>query len=137
MRTLTRTVLVAVASAALLAPALPAQAATVLDTEVYKVQPSGKKVRFQLLLKDEGVVVLTFAVRRAGEWKRLDKAVVGGTYVEGSSEADVLDVTQDYEGAPEDGGQGLVTWQGPTDDEDYAEYFGFSLQTGELDMYGG
>lgn len=136
---LPRTALVALAATALVLPgaAVPVHAATVLDTATYKVSPSGKKTRFQLLLKDEGVVVLTFAVKKRGAFKVLDRAQVHGLFTDGSTQAEITDLTQDYEGAPENGGQGLLAWEGATDEEDYAEYFGFSVKTGELDLYGG
>lgn len=131
-------VVVALASLLLPVAATPGSAATTkLDTETYRVQPSNKLLRFQLLLKDDGVAVLTFAVRKKGRFKVLDREVVNATFVEGSTDADVLDVTQDYDGAPKNGGQGLIAWEGPTDEEDHAEYFGFDLKTGELDLYGG
>ena len=86
-RSLAGPVALAIAALALPAVSAPAAAATTLDTETYRVQPSNKLLRFQLLLKDEGVVVLTFAVKRKGTFKVLDKEVVGATFVDGSTDA--------------------------------------------------
>lgn len=107
---------------------------TLLKSKTIKVKPSGKKALFQLRLVGDRVY-LSMSVRKDGAFKRLDRVRLSHRFTDTSSGAH-LEVTQEGATYERNGGQGLVSWQGATDAGDYAEYFGWNIKTGDIELFG-
>jgi hypothetical protein len=117
-----------------LAPTAGAHTGELLKSKTITVKPSGKKALFQIRRVGDAAY-LSMSVKRNGVYKRLNRVKLSHKYTDRSSNPH-LEVTQEGATYERNGGQGFVSWDGATDAGDYAEYFGWNIKTGKLELFG-
>jgi hypothetical protein len=109
----------------------------VLTQKVLSVKPSGTTVKLAVTAAPGSPeAYLTLSVKDGGGFRALRRIELSRPFRSGST-VRPLRVEQlqgkDFEN---EGGQGFVSWDGPTDASDYAEYFGWNVEAPRLELFG-
>jgi hypothetical protein len=110
---------------------------TLTARNVTNVRPSGKTARLAVVRKPGSTVAyLTLSVRQGSRYvevrrKRLSRPFRAGSRIR-PLRAEQL-TGSDFD---PNGGQGQVSWDGPTDATDYSEYFGWNVAKRVIDLFG-
>lgn len=110
------------------APAPPATTAAALPqlvAETTRIQ--GKAVRFVVVLDGE-TAYAQLKLRKHGKWRKLGQDRLDCKYWDGSHSASLEVQKADR--------QVLISWAGPVEGEFYAEYGGYRIRAGRINMYG-
>jgi hypothetical protein len=114
----------------------PAVTSKVLRSKVLKVRPSGRTAKISAVKRGSSVYIVLY-VKRNGRYVRLDSDRAGRF----PAGAKVRPIKADQQGAAytRNGGQGLLSWDGPdgveNSSDDFAKYFGWNIQKKSIDFF--
>jgi hypothetical protein len=107
-----------------------------LTQQLIEVRPSAKTIRLAVTTEPGSTTAfLTMSVREGSGFEVLKKVELSRPF-RADSKIRPLDASQKGAYYEPDGGQGLVSWEGATEAGDYAEYFGWNVETAKLELFG-